>query len=104
MDAQEHRDGGVGGGDLSQWYGGLPIRLRLLVGALHFVALFVVCLAAFFPLSYFVFTGDQRGDVVASLADAAARSALFSAAYVVLFPLLWRLLLRWVHGDGQQRR
>jgi hypothetical protein len=103
MDAQDHRDGDMRSGDPSKWYGGLPIGSRLLVEALLFVVLFVVLLAAFFALSYFVFTGDQRGDVVGSLADAAARAALFSAGYVVLFPLQWRLR-RWVHGDEQQRR
>jgi hypothetical protein len=103
MDAQEHYDGRMGGGDPAR-SSGPPIRLRLLVGALLFVVLFVVLLAAFFPLSYFVFTGDQRGDVVGSLADAAARSALFSASYVVLGFPLQRRLRRWVHGDEQQRR
>src|SRR6266699_295044 len=102
MDAQEHRDGGVGDEDLSQWYRGLPIRKRLLVAALYFVVLFVVLLGAFFSLSYFVFTGDQRGDVAGSLADASARSALFSGAFTLSYPLQWRLR-RWVHGDGQQR-
>jgi hypothetical protein len=103
MDAQEHRDGGVSSRDPSQWYRGLPIRLRLLVASVHFAVLFVALLAALFPLSYFVFTGAQRGDVVGSLADAAARSALSSALYVALFPLQWRLR-RWVQGDEQQRR
>jgi hypothetical protein len=103
MDAPEHRDGRIGWWDLSRWYGGLPIRLRLRVGALLFVLLFVPILAACFALSYFVFTGDQRGDVAGSLADAAAFSSVFSALTVLVFPLQWRLR-RWVHGDEQPRR
>jgi hypothetical protein len=103
MDPQEHRDRGVGGEDLSRWYRGLPIRKRVLAAALYFVALFVVLLAAFFALSYFGVTGDQSGDVVGSLADAAARSALFSASYVLGLPLQW-WLRRWVHGNQQQWR
>ena len=93
----------MGGGDPSRWYGDLPIGSRLRVGALLFVLLFVPILAVFFALDYFGVTGDQRGDVVGSLADAAARAALFSALYVVVLPLQWRLR-RWVHGDEQQRR
>ncbi len=102
MDPQEHRDGGMSDEDPTQWYRGLSIRSRLLVAALHFGLLFVVLLAVYFTLDYFLW-GDQRGDVVGSLAGAAERSALFSACYVVLLPFQWRLQ-RWIHGNDQQRR
>jgi hypothetical protein len=102
MDPQKHRDRGVDRGDPCQWYRGLPIRKRLLAAALHFVALFVVLLAAYFPLDYFVW-GDHRGDVAGSLADAANRSALFSGAFTLSYPLQWRLR-RWLRGDEQQQR
>jgi hypothetical protein len=94
MDPQEHRDRGVDGGDPCQWYRGLSIRKRVLVGALHLVTLFVVLLAAYFASDYFGITGDQRGNVVGSLADAAERSAFWSAGYGVLYRLLGRLLQR----------
>jgi hypothetical protein len=108
MDAQEHRDRGVGDEDPCQWYRGLPIQKRLLAAALYFVAmcvaLFVVLLAAYFALDYFFgTTGDQRGNVAGSLADAAEDSALFSGALTLSYPLQWRLR-RWMRGDEQQRR
>jgi ABC-type uncharacterized transport system YnjBCD permease subunit len=105
MDAQEHRDRGVGSEDPWQWYCAGPIRKRLLAAAAYFVALFVTLLAAYTALDYFFgFMGDQRGNLVGSLADAAARSALFSATYVVLgLPLQCRLQ-RWKRGNGQQQR
>ena len=102
MDPQEHRDGDVGRDDQWQWCRGLPIRKRVLVAALHFVAGFVLLLAVYFPLEYFFgFAGDQRGNVAGSLADAAERSALWSAGYVVLTLLQWRLQrwMRWLRGD-----
>jgi ascorbate-specific PTS system EIIC-type component UlaA len=102
MDPQEHRDGGLGGEDPSQWHGDPPIGSRLRVGALLFLPLFVPCLAAFFAHAYFGVTGDHRGDLIGSLAAAAALAAvftaLFAALHVVLSPLQWRLR-RWVHGD-----
>ena len=105
MDPQKRRDRGAGDENPSQWYRGLPIRKRLLVAACYFVPLFAVLLAVYFALDYFFgTTGDQRGNVAGSLADAATRSALFSACYVVLGLPLQRRLQRWAHGDEQQRR
>ena len=106
MDAQKHRDRDVGSDeDLSQWYRrGLPIRKRLLGAAVHFVVLFVMLLAAYFALEYFFgFMGDHRGNLVGSLADAAARSALLSACFVLGRPLQCRLQ-HWIRGDQQQQR
>jgi hypothetical protein len=42
MDPQERRERGVGDEDPTQWYRSLAIRKRLMVAALHFMALFVV--------------------------------------------------------------
>ena len=108
MDAQEHRDGRVASDYPCQWYRDLLIRKRQLAAALYFVVLFVVefvvLLGPFFALDYFVFTGDQRGDVAGSLADAAADSVGWSAGYVVLGLPLQCWLQRRVRGNEQQRR
>jgi hypothetical protein len=105
MDAQEHRDRDAAGDDSWPWYCAGPIRKRLLAAAAYFVAVFVPFLAANFALEYFFgFAGDQRGNLVGSLAAAAARSALFSATYVVLGLALACRLQRSKRGSGQQQR